>query len=105
MVARCFSENKADFKGHPATHFTYESAEYCSWMEGIFKTDPIEAAKESFNRTHNDSDGYDVNYVDGEQFLTGPFEIKIYELVQQGNKYYWNGNTKTVRFETNISVN
>ena len=66
MTSLVFSDKKQpDFKGVPATHFTHESAKHCSWMGGTFKTDPIEAAKEYFNCTHEDSDGYDINYING----------------------------------------
>jgi hypothetical protein len=105
MTSKAFSDNKQpDFKGIPATHYTHESAKHCSWMEGTFKTNPIEAAKEYFKHTFHDSDGYDMDYIDGEDLLKGIVEIKIYELVQQGNKYYWNGNIRIVKFLTTISV-
>lgn len=106
MSRLVFSENKGQgFKGQPATHWTHESAQWCTYMQGSFKTDPVQAAKEAFSSVHYCADNGPSEYVDGESLLSGePVSVRVWGLVQSGNAYYWNGEVKSVTFTLAVVV-
>jgi hypothetical protein len=67
MTALHFKNKKISHKGENPTHWTTERMEHCTSISGKFETDPIKEAKNSFKSTFHDSDGYDLEYVDGEK--------------------------------------
>ncbi len=97
-------KNKLLYRGEPPTHWTTESMQHCTCIGGVFSTDLIQEAMNSFKDTFHDSDGYDQDYIDGERFLEGPFTIDLYGLVLDGTDFYWTGDIKKVKFQLNISV-
>ena len=104
MTALHFKNKKISHKGENPTHWTTERMEHCTSISGKFETDPIKEAKNSFKSTFHDSDGYDMEYVDGEKFLEGSFTIPVYGLVFDNGEYYWTGNVLSVKFNLDVSI-
>lgn len=106
MTSLVFSDNKEQcFKGLPATHWTHENMKHCSYITGNFNTDITKAAKEVFMCSFTNYYGEQDNYIDGESLLSGQdVPIKVWGLVQEGSKYFWNGEIKTVTFKLDVSI-
>lgn len=106
MTSLVFSDYKdGSFKGLPATHWTNDNMKHCAYAQGRFKTDIVQAAKESFNCEYTSRYGDECEYIDGEGLLSGQsVSVKVWGLVEKDNKYYWNGEVKTVTFKIDISI-
>jgi len=106
MTKRVFSENKPQtFKGLPATHWTNDNMKHCAYAQGRFSRDMVQAAKERFNCEYTGNYGDDCYYIDGEYLPSGEsVSVKVWGLVEVDNKYYWNGEVKTVTFKLDISI-
>lgn len=103
-----FKEDKTEAaaaKNKAATHWAVENMKYCTSISGVFKEDPIEAAKEHFSATHYCADEGDTDYMDGEELLTlSPVGVSVYGLLKSGNEYFWTGEIKTVIFKTSATI-
>jgi hypothetical protein len=78
---------------------------HCAYAQGRFKKDIVQAAKEQFNCEYTGKYGDDCDYIDGEELLSGePVSVKVWGLVENGDKYYWNGEVKTITFKLDIKI-
>lgn len=110
MTAKHFKNDKTkknSATGKEATHWTNENMEFCTSISGTFKTNPIDAAKEHFAKTHYCADEGATDYVDGEDLLMlEEINIDVYGLIKESDgQYYWTGKIKTVTFNTTAIIN
>ena len=104
MTTLTFGKKTSVYRGKPATHYTHELVQYCSYVQGDFKETAEEAARESLGDTYYDSEEGPFDYYDAGDLFDGPKEVKIFELVKDGNKFYWNGKTLLVVLDLQIKV-
>lgn len=99
------NKEETSFKGCTATHWTKENMKHCSYIQGHFSTDIVQAAKEGFRDSYTSRDGEECEYIDGEGLLSGDSTcVKVWGLVKSQDRYYWNGETKTVNFQTIVDI-
>lgn len=104
MTKKVFSQAKVSFKGSTVTHWTTENMQHCSYIQGNFPLDIVTAAKESFEVTYTNRDGWEEGYYDAEGLLAGVVTVKVYGLHLNDGKYYWTGDTKVVEMTLNITI-